>query len=372
MDPDTGEILPAGKVYDPVGARLQRFALQSAARAILPKSRTAKCLRCRQAHRPDVEVWRTRETGTARFRNLQTCASVWACPVCASRISERRSCELRNCIEQHEAAGGQVLLLTLTNPHTAHDDLGDMLQAQSRAMSRFNGLRVAQLLWAEIGCIGTVRAWEVTHGRQRSSNNGWHPHFHILIFCRSGLDLDDLRPRMYAIWANCCRLAGLPIPSQRHGITLEDGSRASEYVSKGLWGLDREMTKGHSKQTRPDDQGTKGETPFDLLRAFLMDRDKQAAALFREFALTFHGRRQLVYSKGLKDHFDLVEKTDAEISAEVEESAELLGSISLDQWRVICRLDLRGDVLELARHGWAPVQRFLDSLPPNPPGINDS
>jgi hypothetical protein len=391
VDPETGEILPAGKVYDPVAARLQRFALQSAARAILPKSRTAKCLRfltfkAEKAERDsranyrtesfrrlaEVEVWRTRETGTARYRNLQTCASVWACPVCASRISERRSGELRQCIEQHEAAGGQVLLLTLTNPHTARDDLGDMLKAQSRAMSRFNGLRVAQLLWAEIGCIGTVRAWEVTHGRQRSRNNGWHPHFHILIFCRSGLDLDDLRPRMYAIWANCCRLAGLPIPSQRHGITLEDGSRASEYVSKGLWGLDREMTKGHSKQTRPDDQGTKGETPFDLLRAFLMDRDKQAAALFREFALTFHGRRQLVYSKGLKDHFDLVEKTDAEISAEVEESAELLGSISLDQWRVICRLDLRGEVLELGRHGWAPVQRFLDSLPLNPPGINDS
>ena len=372
VDPETGEILPAGKVYDPVAARLQRFALQSAARAILPKSRTAKCLRCRQAHRPEVEVWRTRETGTARFRNLQTCASVWACPVCASRISERRSAELRQCIEQHESAGGQVLLLTLTNPHTAHDDLGDMLKAQSRAMSRFNGLRAAQSLWADMGCIGTVRAWEVTHGRQRAKNNGWHPHFHILIFCRSGLDLDDLRPRIYAIWANCCRLAGLPIPSQAHGITLEDGSRASEYVSKGLWGLDREMTKGHSKQTRLDVQGTKGETPFDLLRAFLMDRDKQAAALFREFALTFHGRRQLVYSKGLKDHFQLDEKTDAEISAEVEESAELLGSISLDQWRVICRLDLRGDVLELARHGWPPVQRFLDSLPPNPPGINDS
>ena len=377
VDLGTGEILPVGKVYDPVAARLLRFGLQSAARAILPKSRTAKCLRCRQAHRPHVEVWRTKETGTARYRNLQTCASVWACPVCASRISERRSCELRNCIEQHEAAGGQVLLLTVTNPHTAHDDLGDMLKAQSRAMSRFNGDRAAKLLWADMQTIGTVRAWEVTHGRQRSRNNGWHPHFHILIFCRSGLDLEAFRSRIYAIWANCCRLAGLPIPreflgSKPLGVTLEDGSRASEYVSKGLWGLDREVTKGHTKQTRADDQGTKGETPFDLLRSFFMDRDKQAAALFREFALTFHGRRQLVYSKGLKDHFDLVEKTDTEISAEVEESAELLGSISLDQWRVICRLDVRGDVLELARHGWAPVQRFLDSLPPNPPGINDS
>jgi hypothetical protein len=256
--------------------------------------------------------------------------------------------------------------LTLTNPHTRRDNLGDMLKAQSLAMSRFNGDRFSKLIWSDMGCIGTVRAWEVTHGRMRPTDNGWHPHFHILIFCASGLDLEAFRPRIYSAWANSCRLAGLPIPSQRHGITLEDGSRASEYVSKGLWGLDREMTKGHMKKAN------KGETPFDLLRAFLSDADKQAAALYREFALTFHGRRQLVYSKGLKAHFELVEKTDQEISQEIDESAERLGSISLDQWRVICRLDLRGEVLELARHGWEPVQRFLDQLPTNAQGINDS
>lgn len=368
VDPETGEIIQPGKVYDPVAVRLERFALQSAARAILPKSRTAKCLRCRQAHRPDVEVWRTRETKTARFKNLQTCASVWACPVCAARISERRSVELRQAIEAHESAGGQVLLLTLTNPHTRRDNLGDMLKAQSLAMSRFNGDRYSKLIWSDMGCIGTVRAWEVTHGRMRPTDNGWHPHFHILIFCASGLDLEAFRPRIYSAWANSCRLAGLPIPSQRHGITLEDGSRAAEYASKGMWGLDREMTKGHIAKKAAH----KGETPFDLLRAFLSDYDKQAAALFREFALTFHGRRQLVYSKGLKAFFAIGEKSDEEISQEVEESAEFLGSITLDQWRLICRLDLRGDVLELGRHGWEPIQRFLDQLPTNAQGINDS
>jgi hypothetical protein len=391
VDPETGEIIQPGKVYDPAAVRLERFALQSAARAILPKSRTAKCLRFLSFKaeklendpevrkfrtsafrpRPTVEVWRTKDTNTARYKNLQTCASVWACPVCAARISERRSVELRQAIEAHEAAGGQVLLLTLTNPHTRRDNLGDMLKAQSVAMSRFNGDRVPKSIWSDMGCIGTVRAWEVTHGRLRANNNGWHPHFHILIFCASVLDLEAFRSRLYSAWANSCRLAGLPIPveflgDKPIGVTLEDGSRASDYVSKGLWGLDREMTKGHMKKAN------KGETPFDLLRAFLSDADKQAAALYREFALTFHGRRQLVYSKGLKAHFDLEEKTDEEISLEVEESAELLGRITLNQWRAICRLDLRGEVLELARHGWEPVQRFLDQLPTHAQGINDS
>lgn len=359
---ETGEIQPTEKVYNPVEVRLERFLLQSAARSILPKSPTAKCLRCRQAHKPHVEVWRTAKTKTARYRNLQTCSSVWACPVCASVISERRSLELRQAIDQHQASGGQVLLLTLTNPHTRTDDLVEMLDAQSRAMSRFNGHRLARGIWADMGCIGTVRAWEVTHGL-----NGWHPHFHILIFCAAGIDLQAFRARLYSLWVTCCRLAGLPIPSEKHGLTLEDGSKASEYVSKGLWGLDREMTKGHIKKARS------GRSPFDLLRSFLSDHDKRAAALFQQFAHAFHGRRQLVYSKGLKAQFDIIEKTDQQIASEIEESAQHLGSIDLEHWRTICRFNLRGDLLELARFGWDPVQRLLDQLPTTPPKpINDS
>ena len=368
IDPETGEILQDKKVYDPAASRLERFALQSAVRRILPNSRTAKCLRCRQAHRPDVEVWRTKETKTARFQNLQTCASPWVCPPCSSRISERRSAELLQAIQKHQESGGQVLLLTLTNPHTRTDDLHAMLDAQAKAMSRFNGQRASKRIWEAMGCIGTVRAWEVTYGV-----NGWHPHFHILIFCSAGLDLETYRSLFFSAWANSCRLAGLPIPLEFKantleplGVTLEDGSKAHQYVSKGLWGLEKEMTKGHTKKAR------NGRTPFDLLRSYLYDDDKQAAALFAEFAGCFHGRRQLVYSNGLKAHFDLVEKTDAEISSEVEESAERLGSITLEQWRVICRLDLRGDVLELARFGWTPVQSFLDQIQAKPQSINDS
>ena len=65
-------------------SRVQRFALQSVARSILPESRTAKCLRIR-AHDCDVQVWKSKEHGTASYGGLQTCGSVWACPVCAAK-----------------------------------------------------------------------------------------------------------------------------------------------------------------------------------------------------------------------------------------------------------------------------------------------
>lgn len=370
VDPATGEVLRDRSEYSPAKARVERFALQSVARFILPDSRTAKCLRLRQAHKADIEVWKSRTVkGAAVYGGLQTCGSVWACPVCAAKVSERRRAELLHAIQVHRDQGGDVLLLTLTNPHRLGDSLAEAVERQSYAMSRFNSTRQALKLWASIECVGTVRAWEVTHGV-----NGWHPHFHLLLFVSAGLDLAELRERFYALWANSCRLAGLPVPEYAvpyrlpggglgifWGVDVQDGKQAANYASK--WGLESEMTKGHIKKARV----VKGRTPFDLLRAKLYDDDRQAAVLFKEFAECFKGRRQLVWSKGLKSRFAIDDLDDGELAAQVDDSAALLGTISLDQWRVILRLDLRADILELARYGWESVQRLLDSLPSLPP-----
>lgn len=339
--------------FSPASVRLERFALQSAARCLLPKSRIANCLRLRQFGKTAVEVWHSIEHGTFQYAALQTCASVWACPVCAAKISERRRLELLQAMEQHKANGGQVLLLTLTNPHTATDDLQVMLKAQALAMSRFNSTKSAKALWSSIDCIGSVRAWEVTHGA-----NGWHPHFHLLLFVRPGLELESLRLRFYSVWANCCRLAKLPIPSEQHGVRLDDGSKAAEYVSKGLWGLDREMTKGHMKKAKSE----KGRSPFDLLRSYMYDNDKQAGALFREYSAAFKGKRQLVWSKGLKALFAVEEKTDEETAAAIEARSVLFGYIELEDWKLILKAELRGEVLELARLGWDLVEALIVSL----------
>ena len=73
---------------NPMVRRVERFALQSVARDILPTSRTAKCLRIR-AYDKDVQVW-TKNHKTASYAGLQTCGSVWVCPVCGAKVVERR------------------------------------------------------------------------------------------------------------------------------------------------------------------------------------------------------------------------------------------------------------------------------------------
>jgi hypothetical protein len=359
IDSETGEVCHEKPVYDPVSTRLERFALQSASRRILRYSTVSRVARCLRVRRPDkavIEVFRSVDHKAAFFAGLQTCSSVWVCPPCASKISERRRIEICWAIEQHKANGGDVILLTLTTPHYLGDRLEDVLEGQKQALVYFNGGGAAKQLNESIGCIGQIRALEVTHGRLRVINNGWHPHYHILLFVRSGLDLEALRCAYFDRWSSACLKAGLKEPTFEYGVTLKDGTFAASYASK--WGLESEMTKGHTKKSPKE----KGETPFDFLRAFLMDDDKQAAGLFSEFARAFKGKRQLHWSSGLKELFDIQEMSDPEIAGTQDDKAVLLGRIELEDWRLILKYDVRGEILELARFGWEPVERLLCDL----------
>lgn len=362
-DPETGEIRGGEAVYSPMLARLQRFMLQSVARKFLPKSRTDKCLRLRQASK-EIQVWQSKEYKTTSYSGLQTCGSVWACPVCSAKIAERRRAEIIAAMAAHKAAGGCMNLLTLTAPHQRVDQLGDLLAKQALALKNMFADRTVRKVLAEMGVLGQIRALEVTHGRLSEFNNGWHPHYHFLLFAGAGVDLvrfdgpqmKDWSVRLYLRWAACCERAGLGTPSFAHGLKLDDGSKAAKYVAK--WGLEDEMTKGHTKKA------INGETPFDFLRAYLADRaDKVAGALFKEFAETFKGKQQLRWSPGLKKRYAIGESSDEELAAQMDDYAAMLGTITLGQWCDVLAVDGQGTVLMLAANGgWDAVTVYLHGI----------
>jgi hypothetical protein len=344
--------------------RVQRYILQSVARKALYKnSRIHSCLRHRQKGK-DVQVWQSKEFKTASYSGLQVCGSVWECPVCAAKIAERRRVEIISAMATHKAASGLVFLLTLTAPHKRTDKLGDLLEMQAKALKFFNSDRAARQVFADMGIVGSIRALEVTHGRKSQYNNGWHAHYHILQFAGVGVDLarfddtqrKDWAVRLYLRWAHSCERAGLETPSFEHGLKLDDGTKAAAYVSK--WGLEDEMTKGHTKKS------AQGETPFDFLRNHLADdSDKQALILFREFAEEFKGKRQLYWSTGLKKRFAIGEVSDDELNNIQDDYADLLGTITVEQWRAVLKAEARGEVLQLAAAGgWPAVVLYLDSL----------
>jgi hypothetical protein len=363
VDQETGEITGVEPGFNPMAKRVERFMLQSVARKLLPASRTNNCLRVRQGGK-QIQVLKSIDFKTTSYDGLQTCGSVWACPVCSAKIAERRRVEIQAAMAMHQAAGGCVYLLTLTAPHQFRDLLGDLLTRQAKALHRFWVNREVKSILQEMRTIGQIRALEVTHGRKSPRNNGWHPHYHVMLFAGAGVDLGRVglvqmevwQIRLYEEWAECCVRSGLGEPSAEHGLKLDDGNKAAKYISK--WGFEDEMTKGHTKKA------INGETPFDFLRSYLADsKDKQAGALFIEFAETFKGKRQLRWSSGLKRRYSIGDKTDDELAAVQDDFARLLGIITLDQWRDVLAVEGRGQVLLLAAAGgWPAVQEYLFSI----------
>ena len=349
---EDGEILDIPR--DSRTARAERYMLKSAARRLLPKDhRTTKCMHWRL---PDHEIQVQRGATNDRdfYNGLQVCAMPWTCPVCASKISERRRQEVSRAIEQAETLGLQVWLVTLTIPHGIGDDVDALLDKMGKAWSRLWIGKAGKALRNAIGLWGHIRALEVTYGV-----NGFHPHFHALMFFHpqqmQGQGWGALGPR----WQQVCVRSGLPMPDLMHGCRIDGGSNAAGYVAKGVWGLESEVTKGHVKTGR---NGSR--TPFDLLRDY-HHGDKRSGALWRVYVDAFAGRRQLHWSCGLRKLLSLAEMelTDEEIANKPEElPALLLATIADDQWRVIYRRHLESVVLDLAETSVDAMRLFLESL----------
>jgi hypothetical protein len=337
VEPVEGEVEVASG-FDAMHARTERYALQEVAQRLLPKSRTAKCLHFMQKDRA-VSILRSQAHGTTSYSGLQTCASVWTCAVCSAKISERRRVELLEAMDVIRAETGHISMMTLTTPHQRTNVLKDLLAQQAKALAIFNADRqVREVLGGDgLACIGQVRALEVTTGRKNQKHNGWHPHYHIILMHGRLCFLPAVEQRLYERWVHACEKAGLGTPSEEHGLKLHDGSHAAEYATK--WGLDREMTSGHTKKSRH------GETPFDLLRALRDDpEDVQAGILFKEFAAAFHGKRQLFWSPGLKAKCRLEEKSDSEKEAEKSEDDCIeIGTLTTQQWMDVRKAPSRVD-----------------------------
>jgi len=228
-----------------------------------------------------------------------------------------------------------------------------MLEKMRKAWMRTSSNRDGKAVRAEIGLVGTVRALEVTDGA-----NGFHPHFHALLFIDSGMTPEQVQASYTPLWRRHCVAVGLPEPSDRRGCLVDDGHLAAEYVGK--WGLDYELTKGHVKKSRDP---KKGKSMWDLLRDWSENRDSRSISRFLLFADAFHGKRQLVWSKGLRELLGLVsELSDEELAQASVEEASLLAELEDDEWYAIRRHGLQLDLLELAEKHPERVRRFIQGI----------
>lgn len=317
-----------------------KYKLQAKAARLLPGERVAYCMRTITPGRGGVEVIHTPGRG-ASYRGLMTCGSVWACPICASRITEHRKAELQAALDNWS---GYAVMAAFTLQHDQNDTLKELLNHLKAAFQALSRDRQVKNLKAQYGIIGTVSSLEVTHGA-----SGWHPHRHVLYLSERKLSTDEINALQGGIserWRLILKRRG------RYGgescavvfTTTGTNQAAAAYVAKGAWGAAAELAKAPVKSGHAGNR-----SPFQLLDA--SDEDTQAAALFREYFFAFRRSHQLQYSRGLRALLGMEpELTDEELAA-VEDEGVVMMSIAPAVWHSICRRELRAQVLIKARSG---------------------
>lgn len=342
-------------------SQIERWALKAVAeKALLGTPAGEKLHRChRYRLGAQVEVWRDPLRGTASYRQLETCHSVWTCPLCSAKIGERRRVELVEGVSRHRAAGGEILFETTTFRHGLGDVLPEILEKFRQAQRWMTARRDYKAFKQRFGIMGWVRALEVTHGR-----NGWHPHGHALVFLKRRLSAAEFELASYEygrLWARACVRMGLPEPKAGIGYHLKRAlvsteELVAEYVAKfgyqpatdPHWTAAHELTRSQAKHGR-----LHGRSPWDLLRSDLVEEDPQALALFREYAEAFRGRSQLRWTPGLRAALRMgVEVSDQELAeTSSEDENELFVSLDAACWRRIVRAGMRRQILEVAGAG---------------------
>lgn len=330
----------------------RRWKLKRAAEKLLSGSRAAKCMVFRKGNCP-IQVVRSAGCGRARFTGLQTCSSVWACPICAARIAEQRRGDLQAALQQAKRLGYSVFMATFTLPHGMGDDVKCLANSMVKAYSSMHEGRKAAELKAAVGRIGFIRSVEVTYGA-----NGFHPHLHVLFITDGSLSAQGIE-RLYSHrWREACVRVGVGEPSLKHGVTVQDGSAAASYVAK--WGLENEMTKSHLKTGK---QGSL--SPFDFLRLYAEGGPdaERYGRLFQIYAKAFKGRRQLYWSHGLRDLLALDAEMSDEQAVEIADQGEqFVIELSREQWKAVLFFEARAQLLLLAGRRPAFVPEFVVDL----------
>lgn len=321
--------------------------------------RVCWCHRGIQTKGGEASIYRRDDGGGARMGGVIRCGSVWLCPVCALPVSEERRDDLQKAILAWNAKGGAVYLMSLTFPHELADKLADNMAAMAKAMDKFRTGRAYRTMRERHGVVGVVRSLEATWGP-----NGWHPHMHLLVFGRPGLSSDGAGiDALTSAWVGALQKVGLCPRSKitwamERALDLRGGEQAAEYVAKfgreEKWGMSSELTRHAAKIGARGLADFDGHvTPFQILD-WARTGDATAVRLWREFADVFHGKRQLVYSAGLKKLLGVADRSDEVIANDdtPRPTECLVGTINQGQLAILHSRRALGEFLDnVGRYG---------------------
>lgn len=294
-------------------------------REIIPAGNNyTKCNVCRIS--ADVPIVRNAEHRRAYYNNLVHCSSPMLCPVCSPRISSRRSEEIALSVKSWLSDPAHtVYMITLTASHTLSDTLSDFMQKFLKSREIFWAHRSVKDLLREMGSpLGPLRSFEILWGK-----NGWHPHFHVLVWGCSGVDLEKISGSLKRLWLRCLRLTGLSGNIQ-HGLNVIEARSVQDYLTK----ISLEIGLSMNKTGRSG-----GLTPFQLLGKS-REGDTMAGKRFQELYWYFHENRlhPLRWPNGGKRFFGIGEVSDDDICNSRDDDYKIYFRLAPELWSA-----LRGD-----------------------------
>ncbi len=262
----------------------------------------------RSAHSSTIELYRNSTSNRAYYQSIITCSS-WLCPVCAPRIIGKRSAEVRQGVHYwlNENNDNTCYLMTLTFAHSSRDRLRYLLNCFKKATKKFWGHWSVINILKECERVGRITSTEI----QYSEINGFHPHQHVLIFCKKH-DFD--KEKLANLWVKCLNDSGLT-GLKDIAFNIIEARSADNYLTK----LSSELTLGNIKEGRTN----KHFSPIQLMQE--VEQGKSwAISAFGELYQATRGMHWLSWSKGLKDLLGIKNITDKEITEDKTELKEFL------------------------------------------------
>jgi hypothetical protein len=289
----------------------------------------------------------------AGLSGVESCGSTWACPVCSEKIQATRQGEVQTALTNALAQGWSVGFYTFTVSHQRRHPLRGVWGAVSDAWrATVGGSHLWRAEREALDVAGYLRLIEVTHGA-----NGWHVHVHCLVFFRPGVTDAQVIAQgrtMAERWRSSLRTTPYR-PSKRHAGDAQVVTRATglpdyfakqTYSTKHVTSAAHDVTSSHSKQARRGNV-----TPFGILARLVAEGDARDLDLWHEWERESKGKRQLLWSNGLRAELQLmVEKTDQEIVEEDHGGAPVV-HVDGKGWRKIARAGLVPTLLDLAEGG---------------------
>lgn len=296
---------------------------------------TTPCLRYRVPNVTNIEI--TKRNERAKYRGLQICRRNWLCPVCANKIARDRRRQMERAIGAMATRGYALVFITYTVQHVMGEGFVVVRDRVRDAHLTLHSGKGWLKIEREYDWGGSIKTVECTY-----SESGWHFHLHEIGFVGDDKSIPSLEQQLRDRWLYALKTVGGWARDDIGLVAKPADKSLRDYVVK--WGICPELVAGSSKGARLG-----GVLPFQL-PDYLLNQERSedwARGLFREYAKGIHGVKQLWASPSVRPYM----KAPEAAPEQGDQAAQVLASLTVDEWREIRRRGQRANLLRAAEQG---------------------